>query len=433
MMQKYKQFIFEHYGFDFETGVLTMKYSYDNELFFIETVEFSLPKKRDKIDREALDALCFYTFIVAGSSYYKLFVAPEFKLPKPVDYWQADFFNMIYSGGLSQFVYENKLDPSVLAKFIATDESSHCAGSYHGEGIVLMQSGGKDSLLAAELLKKADINFVGWHMSTTGSYPKVIDDAVKEVIVSRRKIDLVALQQGMKNGGLNGHVPFSAIFAGFGLIQAVLLNKEFLIASNESSADEANVEIDGYKVNHQFSKTYGVELAVQEYLSRYVSHDLKYGSILRPFDELTVGRLFAKYAWSKYRKKFSSCNLANYKQGEDDGELTWDGTCPKCANTFLLLAPFVDKAELLEMFNGKNLLTAEDMTETYRQLMGMSEIKPFECVGTFTEMQEAYRRAIKKSKEYKNPHIIIDDRDYEESMGEYQPIFDELINYEKLI
>jgi hypothetical protein len=420
---------------NYVTGELIFHYSYDHELFFTEKATLKLPKNTKSINKDIVDALCYYTFILAGTSYYKLYVAPEMKINQPMDYWQADFFNMIYAGGLSQFIYENNLQPSDIAHFEATSEASHIAQQYNGKGLLLMQSGGKDSLLSAELLKSAGHKFYAWHMSTTGKYPKAIDATpAKKIIVSTRKIDLVKIQAERNKGGLNGHIPFSAIFAGYGLIQAALLNLQFLIASNESSADEANVEVNGYKVNHQYSKTFAVEKAIQEYLDRYVSHEMHYGSLLRPFDELTVGRLFAKYAWPKYKHKFSSCNLANYKQGEDSGDLTWDGTCPKCANTFLLLAPFVPKKELTGVFNDKNVLTNPEMTETFRQLMGLSEIKPFECVGTFSEMKKAYQLAVKKNSDYMNEGIPVPEAtDYQSEMGEYQDIFNELINYKKLI
>lgn len=433
MTEKYTQFIFEKYHLDYETGELVMRYSYDGERHYTERVNFQMPKDKSAINKDVVDSLCFYTFIIAGSSYYKSFMAEEMYVEQDLDYWQADFFNMIYRGGLGQFIYENKLDPNDIAKFKASHKKGSITVDYEGAGVLLMQSGGKDSLLSAELMKKAGNEFTSWHMSSTGKHPKVLDAIGKPVVVTKRAYDYDAIKEDWENGGMAGHIPFSALWAGFGLIQAALLNMNVVMASNESSADEANVKIDGYEVNHQFTKTFMVEQAIEAYLERYVSPDIHYGSILRPLNELQVAKMFAKLGWPKYKNLYSSCNLANYKQGEDDGNLTWDGTCPKCANTFVLMAPFVRKQELLDLFSGKNLLTDESMTETYQQLLGLTDIKPFECVGTFDELQQAYNLAVKKDGDFKNPEIDTTDLiEGLDELGQYQDFFDEFIDYAKL-
>ncbi len=435
MTQKHDAFIFESFEFDYQTGVLTMRYSCDGERKYEERINFQMPEKTDDINKNMIDSLCFYTFIIAGSSYYKSFLAPKMIVKQgKMDYWQADFFNMIYRGGLSQYIFENKLSPKQIAQFSGDDHGDYHPYDYDGAGVLLMQSGGKDSLLTTELMKDVKNEFVSWHMSTTGKYPPVLDDVGNEVVVTKRIFDMEAIRRDWADGGMNGHIPFSALFAGFALIQAVLLNKNLVIASNESSADQANITVDGYKINHQFTKTYEVEQSIEEYLRRYVSDDMHYGSILRPFNELQVARMFAAKAWPKYHHSYSSCNLANYKQGEDDGQLSWDGTCPKCANTFVLMAPFVEKQELLDIFDGKNLLQDPALTETYRQLFGLSDIKPFECVGTFEELREAYWLAVQKDEDFKNPDIepVQVDEDFDE-LGPYQSFFDEFIDYKKLV
>lgn len=435
MTSKYKKFRFENYHYDFNTNTLVMHFSYDGIRHYTEKVHFQAPQNGYRPNKDVIDALCFYTFIIAGSSYYKSFVASEIEIVgKRIDYWQAGFFNMIYRGGLSQFVYENSLSADDLAKFKGEGKSSGHAVEYDGAGVLLMQSGGKDSLLSSELMKLEGNEFVSWHMSSTGKYPPVLDEVGAEVIVSRREFNLDQMKQDWKDGAMNGHVPFSALYAGFALIQAALIGKNLVVASNESSSDQANVEIEGYKINHQFTKTFEVEQAIENYLRRYVSEDIHYGSILRPLNELQVGKLFARYAWPKYRSSYSSCNLANYKQGKDDGNLTWDGTCPKCANTFLILAPFVDKSELLEVFDGKNLLQDKDLTHTYEQLMGRSGDKPFECVGTFEELSLAYKLAVEKDPDYKNPELdVMEVEPIPDKLGPYQEYFNEFIKYKKYI
>ena len=177
MTSKYKQFRFESYDFDMSDGSLNLKYSYDGEREYRERIIFDLPEDTDGINKEVLDAVCFYTFVVAGSSYYKSFLVPEFvMIDGDIDYWQADFFNMIYRGGLSQFIYENELSPDQIAKFSGDESTAHHPQDYDGAGVLMMQSGGRDSLLTSELMKQAKNEFTSWHMSTTGKYPPVLDE-----------------------------------------------------------------------------------------------------------------------------------------------------------------------------------------------------------------------------------------------------------------
>lgn len=408
-----------------------MNYSFDSQIHFTEKIQFF--NKVDEYNEELLQRVCEYVFLVAGTSYYKLFPTDSFDVKDiKLNQQQALQLNRLYYGGLSQFVYENKLDPSCLAKFSASEENN-LPIEYTGEGILLMQSGGKDSLLSTELLLKAGHDFTMFHVSTTGKYPQFLDEVGKSVVVAKRTVDIPEIKRQIARGGLNGHIPFSGLFAGFALVQAVLLNKSIAVASIETSSEEPNtVMSNGFEVNHQYSKKYEVELGLQDYLHSSVSSNLNYGSVLRPFNEVKIGELFAKYSWPKYKNKFSSCNLANYKQGEDDGNLTWDGDCPKCANSFLLFAPFVSKDELLSIFNGKNLLQSEDMKDTYRELLDLSDIKPMECVGTFEEMQHAYHLALNKDADYDlGFNVPVPDFDVD-SLHDHQAMFDELIDYGSL-
>jgi len=416
---KYNKFIFESFNFDRDSLILSMNYSFDSEIHFTETIQFFDTTKDYNL--EVLDKVCEYVFLVAGTSYYKLFPTKEFDVKDiKLNSKQVDQLNKLYYGGLSQFAYENKLEPSCLAQFnVSTDR--HNTLEYSGDGILLMQSGGNGK------------EFTMFHASTTGKYPKFLDSVGAPMAVAKRTVDIPSIKRELANGGVNGHIPFSGLFAGFALIQAVLLNKSMAIASIETSSEEPNLILDnGFEVNHQYSKKYEIELGLQEYLHSSISENLHYGSILRPFNEVKIGELFAKYSWPKYKDKFSSCNLANYKQGEDDGNLTWDGDCPKCANSFLLFAPFVDKQELINVFNGKNLLQAEDMKETYRELLDLSDVKPMECVGTFEEMQHAYHLALKKDSDFDlGFDVPVPDFDYN-ILHEHQAIFDDLIDYRSL-
>ena len=50
-----------------------------------------------------------------------------------------------------------------------------------------------------------------------------------------------------------------------------------------------------------------------------------------------------------------------------------------------MMRAFLDKEEVIQIF-GKDLFDAGELVELFSELMGISGIKPFECVGTNEEM-----------------------------------------------
>lgn len=70
----------------------------------------SKPLKEDTINLQTLlDRALFLSFILIGTSYYKSHPTANIKLDFPLDAFQANFFTTVYTHGLSQFIYENKL------------------------------------------------------------------------------------------------------------------------------------------------------------------------------------------------------------------------------------------------------------------------------------------------------------------------------------
>jgi hypothetical protein len=102
--------------------------------------------------------------------------------------------------------------------------------------------------------------------------------------------------------------------------------------------------------------------------------------------ELDIARRFA--ANGKYFTVFSSCNK-NFKQGGVPSVTRWCGKCPKCAFVFVMLAAFIPRRRMVEMF-GEDLLMRTDLLEMYKNLTGYGAMKPWECVGEFEEVIAAF-------------------------------------------
>lgn len=385
------QFIFDTYSFDADTGEAVFRYYFDQGPSFTETIQFTI---RRGFNAAALDRALSLAFLLIGTSYYKTFPTPNVRIiGQNIDAWQAEFLNKVYQEGLGQFAYENGLKRADLAQFVASGET-RTAVPYDGKGIISLQSGGKDSLLVATLLNERAIDFSSLYISSGQQYPAVIDRIGQPVQMIRRHIDKEALRQATRGGGKNGHVPVTFIVMAIALVQAVLDDKNTILTAIGHEGEEPHVYIDDLAVTHQWSKTWSAEQLFAEYVMRYVSPNIQIGSPLRQYSELRIAELFTEKSWDTYGRYFSSCNVANYRQGVDNTELTWCGACPKCANSYLLFAPFLPVHELQAVFYGKDLFADGALIDTFKGLLGIGDaIKPFECIGEVDELRMAYQMA----------------------------------------
>ena len=384
--------IFRFVSYEFSDGEAVFRYG-DESHQYVEKVQFAISEHR--YNQAALERALFLAFLLIGTSYYKAFPTRSVAFDQgKIDSWQAEFLNHVYQEGLSQYAYENQLAREDLVAFVATVEKQEEAVEYSGSGILSLQSGGKDSLLVATGLKMRGVDYSPWYVASGDRYPLLLDELGAPVLVARRVIDREALRDAIKSGGLNGHVPVTYIVQSLALVQAVLLGKDTVLSAIAHEGDEPHAWIGDLPVNHQWSKTWAAEQLFAEYVMRYVSTDLKIGSPLRGLSELKVAELFVKYAWNDFGQKFSSCNVANYRQLTDNTKLSWCGDCPKCANSYLLFAPFVEQDELRQRLGG-DLFAKRSLARTFKGLLGVDGvIKPFECVGEVEELRSAYHMAL---------------------------------------
>jgi hypothetical protein len=374
--------------------VAEFRYSFaDSGYNFIEKIQFA--ESKNIYDNEALTRALNLAHLLIGTSYFKAFPTPNVGFSRGgIDEWQADFLNKVYQEGLSQFAFENGLTRADLAHFSKTAESKP-AVAYEGTGVLSLQSGGKDSLLVASMLNEKKIDFTSLYVTSSDQYPKVIDDIGQTVRLIKRRIDRDMLKKAAEHGAKNGHVPVTYIVLAISLVQAILDGKNTVLAAIGHEGEEPHALIDDLPVNHQWSKTWDAERLFAEYVTRYVSPDINIGSPLRQYSELKIAELFVQKAWSRYKRDFSSCNIANYGQGVNNKQLTWCGNCPKCANSYLLFAPFVDPEELKSLLGGEDLFLKPSLIETFKGLLGIDGVmKPFECVGEIDELRLAYQKAL---------------------------------------
>lgn len=389
----FKTFFFHSYAFDTETHTATFTYSFDRERYFYEEILFNAESVVE--DETLLDAALFLAFMLAGISYYKAFPTREIIVePRDLSEFEAEFFSTVYRHGLSQFLYENNLTPDSIARFKAGTYAD-VPVQYDGIGTLVLQSGGKDSLLLSELLTQRKEPFSCFYMTSAseGAYPSVLDRVGAPVRTIIRTIDHQGLKTLAGEGALNGHVPVTYITLAYALVDAILHGENTVLAAIGREGEEPHAFIGDFPVTHQWSKTWDAEQMLADYVRTVISPNLRVGSPLRGFSELRIAELFASVAWASYGLLFSSCNVANYKQGHVNDMLAWCGSCPKCANSFLLFAPFVAESELVKVF-GSNLYEKPALTNIFKGLLGVDGVmKPFECVGEVDELRAAYHAA----------------------------------------
>ncbi len=114
----------------------------------------------------------------------------------------------------------------------------------------------------------------------------------------------------------------------------------------------------------------------------------------------------------KLQKYFQNIkNIIRYLKvvmyGSKEKEWKWCGKCPKCLFVYTILSPYLYKEELIEIFE-KDLFEDKNLLKTFIELTGHGETKPFECVGTFEEVNFAISLTISKlEKENKElPYLL---------------------------
>lgn len=399
-----ERFIFESYQFRPKKREIIFKYSLDDEVHFEEVLR--LPKMEVlQVEEELLERILFNLHLMVGISYYKTYCPKKIEVKSGVlSRKEADFWNKLYTQGLGEFFYQNNLEFKDLVNFPFEDGLEKSAISVDlPEKSLLPLGGGKDSLVAAEILRERGHEFEIFNLGGHKVVENLSKKMDKEPIVVKRELskELFRLND---EGALNGHVPISAYLAFLSVLLGVLYGFKYIVLANERSANEGNVHFKGAEINHQYSKSYEFEKDLTEYLSEFVTPSIRYFSLLRPYYEIEIAKKFATY--EQYFDSFTSCNR-NFKIHGKSKQL-WCGECAKCAFVFTMFAPFIEKDRLIAMF-GKNMFADEQLWPLFEELLGLADVKPFDCVGTAKEVRYAMTLAAEKTGDvsgYKSDYII---------------------------
>ncbi len=378
----------------------------------------------DRIPEEELRKLVFHCGMVELVSYWKCVCSPLVRIEcGELGQRQVSWFRKLYFNGLGEFFYLNGIaadaDTFMQVECCPVEDSrmlyrnasgvrvpangflGGCSGpsgdvgrgpglpgaslgrDAGAEGILVPVGGGKDSVVALEVLKKKHAGelrpLVVNSRGATRTCCIQAGFSDEDCVLVDRKIDKHLLELNAQ-GYLNGHTPFSAMLAFVTLLASAFTGYRHIALSNENSANESTVR--GSNVNHQYSKSLEFENDFREYVRTYIGSEYDYFSFLRPLNEIGIARLFASIPL--YHSLFRSCNAGSKTD-------SWCGKCPKCLFAFIILCPFLGIGKTSLIF-GKNLLDDMDLQGFLDELCGKAAVKPFECVGTVDEVNWSLRQ-----------------------------------------
>jgi len=250
--------------------------------------------------------------------------------------------------------------------------------------------GGKDSLVALKLLERAHLSFatLGYAHSIYGpSAPQhalldrvgevsararaerqwVLDDFMDAPVVALRARDL-----GVRSI-LAAETPAS-VFAALPI--ALARGYRGLVVAHEASANAANLAWHGEDVNHQWGKGWEAERLLDDYVRAELLADVRYFSVLQPVHDEVIFELLARDA--ELAPRTHSCNVKK----------PWCGECAKCAYVWLQMAAHLPR-DIVEHTFGADLGERAANARWFRELFGLAEHTPFECVGSANEARLA--------------------------------------------
>ncbi len=394
----YKNFIYKAYNFDLEADELRLYFDYEmsgensEKISFTHRVSYRSKALKDKTldDIKVFENLIFSIGLVECINYYKTACPKNFVIEcGGVSREQEAFWQKLFYNGLGEFIYLNGLtdvfSSGKLFDFKSKGENVEFnALKMDLKGFLLPVGGGKDSVVTMELLKEYRDDILPFVMSAPkASYDCIEVGGYSDYLFASRVFDKKLFDLNEK-GFLNGHVPFSAILAFISVLGAAITGKKYIALSNENSANEPTVH--GQTFNHQYSKSYEFEKDFFEYSRKYLLEDVYYFSFLRPLYEIEIARIFSGF--EQYLPVFRSCNRGKK-------ENAWCGNCSKCLFVYIILYPYVESSVLLDIF-GRDLLADESMTGIFEDLIGLTDKKPFECVGTVSEIRYSLKLALEK-------------------------------------
>ena len=398
--EMYKEFYFNNYEITEDDDAIYLEYEFEIPGLTKFTPKTKILKKKlnfKNIKSKYAQNMAFNIGLVELISYWKSTCSPRVIIKCGyLSEDQINWWKKLYFFGLGELFFINNIKTNInefLSIECIAEENSleYEIIDDDSDGYIVPIGGGKDSVVTLETLKidkKHDFCLIINPKPVTLKCAEIAGLEDNNIIEIYRAIDRNLIDLNEK-GFINGHTPFSSMLAFVSYFVAYLLSKKYIALSNENSANESNVV--GEKINHQYSKSFEFECDFEYYSSKYLKAPVKYFSFLRPLNELQIAKIFSKH--EKYHSTFKSCNV-----GSKSKDWKWCCNCAKCLFAYIILSPFLYKEKLVNIF-GEDMFQNKELCNIFIELTGNGETKPFDCVGTFEEVNFAISKTIENISE----------------------------------
>ena len=405
--EKYKSFYYNSYSVTEDTDAIYLKYEFEVPELTKFQPKIKILKKQMKfkdINSIYSKNMAFHIGLIELVSYWKAVCTPNVIIKcGNLNEEQINWWKKLYYYGLGEMFYTNNIKTNIDEFMNIICDNENEAISYdeikdESNGYIVPIGGGKDSVVTLETLrinKQEDFALIINPKPVTLDCARIAGLEDNNIIEIYRTIDKNLIDLNDK-GFINGHTPFSAMLAFVSYFVAYLLGKKYIALSNENSANESNVV--GEKINHQYSKSFEFECDFEEYSNKYLKAPVKYFSFLRPLNELQIAKIFSRN--EKYHLTFKSCNV-----GSKTLPWKWCCNCAKCLFAYIILSPFLYKEKLVNIF-GEDLYENKELLKTFIELTGNGETKPFDCVGTYEEVNFAISKTIQNLGNEDLPYLL---------------------------
>lgn len=386
LREQFPFMVYQSYQFSTDADAVSVKFHFNLANKYHFQPSLTIPARSfyhwQSVSPMLLENMIFHIGMVEAVSYWKAACPPLFIVEAGIlSSDQISWWKNIYFNGLGEFFYLNNIQ-TTMNEFMEIQVQSQKIFEKQpapvSDKVLVPVGGGKDSVVSLELLRheKKVIPVIMNPRDASSACAALAGFSTQQTAIVYRQLDnqLLELNQA---GFLNGHTPFSALLAFTSLLVSAASGARSIALSNESSANEATVP--GMQVNHQYSKSIDFERDFRQYVNSFITEDIAYFSFLRPINELQITKLFAQYP--AYHQAFKSCNVGSKTD-------TWCCNCPKCLFTWVALSPFVSQQKLTDIF-GENLFQKTALLPILESLSGLAAVKPFECVGTTSEVLAA--------------------------------------------
>lgn len=296
----------------------------------------------------------------------------------------------------AQWRYEHNL-PSWIGPELMdtpTEEASDLRASFVGPDageVLLFFGGGKDSLVAARLLDGANVRWSGQTYAHSVYGPPdpqhaLIDRLLDQLAPRRRHRQWVAddafaapLPSLVRGGGAKSFLAAETPSSIFGSLPTVLAHGYRTMAlAHEYSANRGNLiwSATGEDVNHQWGKSWEAERLLSTYIEQELVPGFRWFSILQPLSDVLIFELLRDAGDAA---RFThSCNVRK----------PWCLRCPKCAYVALGYAAHLPDGVYERVF-AEDVLDLPENELHFRQMIGLGDHTPFECIGEIDEARLA--------------------------------------------